>query len=416
MTILNRIASNWSFQEREKINNNWAIIEGYLSNLQGQINLLTGDVNIQELIDQLNQLLSQSNLVLEELESALDDVETIISNVQNATDEANNAAQSALNAISDIQSMIDNFQLKGTYDSETIYSKNNSVLHEGSSYIYINDTPSTGNPPPNYPLIANDYWHMTAAKGASGDGAVSKVNGKEPNGEGEIILTPSDIGAPSTTKFDEHSADNVRHVTAEEKGNWNAMLRAVTVGGSNEDANNPVASAILTSGIAKGAPDSGYWYIFTFTYGGGGGATPNMGQIAIAYLNNGSRGSDMRSRYKFGGEWSTWSPSFHLPTPVNAVLATGWYVNTGEALTYYKDGFGIVHVSGRVRRTDGNTSRRVTTLPVGYRPTKAVQSQVSTSITGSGYIDIDTSGNIDVWLDGTTNVNALINATFTTTV
>lgn len=214
----------------------------------------------------------------------------------------------------------------------------------------------------------------------------------------------------------EHLADNVRHVTAEDKANWNAMLRAVTVGGSNEDANNPVASAILTSGIAKGAPDSGYWYIFTFTYGGGGGATPNMGQIAIAYLNNGSRGSDMRSRYKFGGEWSTWSSSFHLPTPVNAVLATGWYVNTGEALTYYKDGFGIVHVSGRVRRTDGNSSRRITTLPVGYRPAKAVQSQVGTSITGSGYVDIDTNGNIDVWLDGTTNVNVLINATFTTTV
>lgn len=214
----------------------------------------------------------------------------------------------------------------------------------------------------------------------------------------------------------EHLADNVRHVTAEDKANWNAMLRAVTVGGSNEDANNPVASAILTSGIAKGAPDSGYWYIFTFTYGGGGGTTPNMGQIAIAYLNNGSRGSDMRTRYRFGGEWSAWSSSFHLPTPVNAVLATGWYVNTGEALTYYKDGFGIVHVNGRVRRTDGNTSRRVVTLPVGYRPTKAVQSQVTVGITSSGYVDIDINGNIDVWLEGSTNVSVLIDASFPTTV
>ena len=212
-----------------------------------------------------------------------------------------------------------------------------------------------------------------------------------------------------------HLADNVRHVTAEDKANWNAMLRAVTVGGSNEDANNPVASAILTSGIAKGAPDNGYWYIMTFTYH----ATPtsdNLGQIAIAYVENGTRRADMRTRYKYQGTWSSWSSSFHLPTPSTAVLATGWYVNAGEALTYYKDGFGVVHVNGRVRRTDGNSSRRITTLPVGYRPTKAVQSQVTVGITGSGYIDIDTSGNIDVWLDGTTNINALINATFTTTV
>lgn len=216
------------------------------------------------------------------------------------------------------------------------------------------------------------------------------------------------------TAFTEHSTDNVRHVTAEEKSNWNAMLRAVTVGGSSEDANNPVASAILTSGIAKGAPDSGYWYIITFSYGGGG--TSNIGQIAIAYLNNGSRGSDMRTRYRFGGEWSAWSSSFHLPTPVNAVLATGWFVNTGEALTYYKDGFGVVHVSGRVRRTDGNSSRRITTLPVGYRPTKAVQSQVTVGITGSGYVDIDINGNIDVWLEGSTNVSVLIDASFPTTV
>ncbi|MEY2355914.1 hypothetical protein [Lysinibacillus capsici] len=141
-----------------------------------------------------------------------------------------------------------------------------------------------------------------------------------------------------------------------------------------------------------------------------------MGQIAIAYLNNGSRGADIRSRYRFGGEWSSWSPSFHLPAPVNAVLATGWFVNAGESLTYYKDGFGVVHVSGRVRRTDGNSSRRITTLPVGYRPAKAVQSQVTVGVTGSGYVDIDTSGNIDVWLDATANADALINATFTTTV
>lgn len=217
------------------------------------------------------------------------------------------------------------------------------------------------------------------------------------------------------TEVTKHLPDNVRHVNIIEKDNWNAMLRAVTVGGSMENANEPTASTILTSGTANGAPDNSYWYIMTFRYS----TTGNLGQLAIAYLNNGSRGSDMRTRYRFGGEWSAWSPSLHLPTPTNAVLATGWYINTanlGEGLTYYKDAFEIVHVNGRVRRMDGNTSRRITTLPVGYRPIRHAQSQVTVGITGSGYVDIDVNGNIDVWLNDGNNTSVLINASFPTTV
>jgi len=205
--MLYRLGSNWSRTERERLNINWSIIENYLSNLQGQINLLTGDVNVQELIDELNRLLNDGTIILGELESFLNNATEIITNAQSATDNANDATQSALNAINDIQSMIDNFHSKGTYDNDTVYYKNNSVFHEGSSYIFINNTPGKGNPPPNYPTVANDHWQMTAAKGASGDGAVSKVNGKEPDGTGEVTLTPSDIGATSNTEFNEHLAE-----------------------------------------------------------------------------------------------------------------------------------------------------------------------------------------------------------------
>lgn len=423
---------------------------------------------------------NNANLEASNLSQLKIDVVKATQDANTATGNANQATQAAQTATDAINIVLPNVtglvNLK-EWNIETQYKKNNFVTLEGNGYMALRD--NKGVRPPSLPMLSNADWAMFVQKGEKGEqGTGVRILGTLPDesalpsiGEpGDAYLINGDLYVWSDTTNDwtnvgtikgpkgdtgpqgpqgeqgppgqdadltevnqeianikqtatdnqqvvtEHLADNVRHVTAEDKANWNAMLRAVTVGGSNEDANNPVASAILTSGIAKGAPDGGYWYIFTFTYGGGGGTTPNMGQIAIAYLNNVSRGSDMRTRYRFGGEWSAWSSSFHLSTPVNAVLATGWYVNTGEALTYYKDGFGIVHVSGRVRRTDGNSSRRITTLPVGYRPTKAVQSQVSTSITGSGYIDIDTSGNIDVWLDGTTNVNTLINATFTTTV
>lgn len=426
----------------------------------------------QEAADNANLEASNLSQLKIDVVQATQDANTATGNANQATQEA----QTATNAINIVLPNVTGLVNLKEWNIETQYKKNNFVTLEGNGYMALRD--NKGVRPPSLPMLSNADWAMFVQKGEKGEqGTGVRILGTLPDesalpsiGEpGDAYLINGDLYVWSDTTNDwtnvgtikgpkgdtgpqgpqgeqgppgqdadltevnqeianlqqtvtnnqqvvtEHLADNVHHVTPEEKGNWNAMLRAVTVGGSNEDANNPVASAILTSGIAKGAPDSGYWYIFTFTYGGGGGATPNMGQIAIAYLNNGSRGSDIRSRYKFGGEWSTWSPSFHLPTPSTSVLATGWYVNTGEALTYYKDGFGIVHVSGRVRRTDGNSSRRITTLPVGYRPTKAVQSQVSTSITGSGYVDIDTNGNIDVWLDGTTNVNVLIDATFTTT-
>jgi len=53
MTILNRLASNWSRTERERLNTNWSIIENYLSNLQEQIRVLTGGVDVQELLTKL---------------------------------------------------------------------------------------------------------------------------------------------------------------------------------------------------------------------------------------------------------------------------------------------------------------------------------------------------------------------------
>lgn len=202
MTILNRIPSDWSFEEREKLNDNWTIIESYLSSLQFQINILSGDADVQALIAQIEDIINRGNIVVSDLENALQDATTVINNARNATDDANNAAQDALDAINNIQDMINDFGSKGEYSNSTMYKKNNIIYYsDGCSYIYINGTPSAGNPPPIYPAISNAYWHRLADKGANGDGAVSKVNGKEPNGSGEVTLVPSDIGATSSTDF-----------------------------------------------------------------------------------------------------------------------------------------------------------------------------------------------------------------------
>lgn len=199
MAFLNPIASNWSRAEREKLNNNWTIIESYLSNLQGQINLLTGDVDVQKLVDQINDILNQGNVVIADLEAALQDASTVISNAQNATTEANNAAQDALNAINDMQAFINQFGNAESYDNSKPYKINNIVEFDGSGFICIKDT--QGNPPPSLSTKRNEWWQLFAQKGTDGTGAVSKVAGKSPDVDGNVPLTAQDVGATSISEF-----------------------------------------------------------------------------------------------------------------------------------------------------------------------------------------------------------------------
>lgn len=211
MTILNRIASNWSFQEREKLNSNWSIIESYLSKLQGQINILTGDLDVQEIVDQINEILNRGNIIISDLEAALQDVSTVITNVQNATidaqnatNDANNATQEALNAVNDMKAFIYQFGNAETYDSTKLYNVNNIVEYNGSGFICIQDTQS--NTPPTLPTKRNEWWQLIAQKGTDGTGAVSRVAGKSPESDGNVPLSPEDINAVNRNDYIDHLA------------------------------------------------------------------------------------------------------------------------------------------------------------------------------------------------------------------
>lgn len=206
MAILNPIASNWSRAEREKLNNNWIIIERYLLNLQGQINLLTGDVDVQALIDQINDILNQGNVVIADLEAALQDATTVITNAENATTDANNAAQEAQSAIDNMQAFINQFGNAESYDNSKLYKANNIVEFDGSGFICIKDT--QGNPPPTLPTKRNEWWQLFAQKGTDGTGAVSKVAGKTPELDGNVPLSAQDIGAVSNEDSGYYKGNN----------------------------------------------------------------------------------------------------------------------------------------------------------------------------------------------------------------
>lgn len=158
---------------------------------------------------------------------------------------------------------------KGEYVAATAYPKGSLVNYSGRVYIAVQAT--TGNLPTN-----TTFWNLFVDKGTDGLGAVNSVNGKTGNvtlnasevgaidegergiaggiaelneagqvvdadgnpvtgdvktvnGEsGNVVLTPEDIGSPSTGDFTGHTGNSDIHVTLTKKVEWDA--KETTVG------------------------------------------------------------------------------------------------------------------------------------------------------------------------------------------
>jgi hypothetical protein len=85
-----------------------------------------------------------------------------------------------------------------------------------------------------------------------------------------------------------------------------------------------------------------------------------------------------------------------LPALVAPTLLGGWsdvagaFARTG----YFKDGMGIVHLRGMVRRTSG-TQTVVFNLPAGYRPSAALQFPTRCGNDTICYFHVNANGDVD---------------------
>ena len=60
-------------------------------------------------------------------------------------------------------SLADLFAQASTYSEVVAYSKGTLVYNQGSIWVYINNTPSTGNAPPQLPIISSTYWELVGS-------------------------------------------------------------------------------------------------------------------------------------------------------------------------------------------------------------------------------------------------------------
>ena len=92
-------------------------------------------------------------------------------------------------------------------------------------------------------MIAQDASDIGGGSGSSGASSVSSVNGHT----GDVTLSASDVGAPSTDDFTSHTGNQTMHITASERSGWNNGLQI-----SYATATHPLyMSDYSASGIAS---------------------------------------------------------------------------------------------------------------------------------------------------------------------
>ncbi|AVK83527.1 hypothetical protein C3943_08095 [Lysinibacillus sp. B2A1] len=122
-----------------------------------------------------------------EFDNKINEAEVAITDTKNATDEANKAADS-----------IKGWGQATVWNSTTTYSKNNVVTYNGSTWQSKGDNNHN-----SIPSETNTNWILLALRGVDGTGAVSTVNGKSPDGAGNVELTADEIGTYTQQQIDD---------------------------------------------------------------------------------------------------------------------------------------------------------------------------------------------------------------------
>lgn len=96
------------------------------------------------------------------LANVMNEISNLLSLLQNNFQ--SNVINYLANELDGFNHLINEFNLKGSWDSETTYEIYNFVVYNNIDYLYINSTPSAGNLPTN-----TTYWLEINIRGATGE-------------------------------------------------------------------------------------------------------------------------------------------------------------------------------------------------------------------------------------------------------
>lgn len=157
--------------------------------------------NAQNAAQAANIATQNANAATQLANTAASKADTAGDNAQNAADAANAAATSANDAADAANIASQNIKGWGqatVWNSTTTYSKNNVVTYNGSTWQSKGDNNLN-----SIPSETNTNWILLALRGVDGTGAVSTVNGKSPDGTGNVLLSADEIGTYTQEQIDE---------------------------------------------------------------------------------------------------------------------------------------------------------------------------------------------------------------------
>lgn len=200
MPELYKVDSPITREQRNNLNATFQDILNRFTNLRYQISILAGGEDLEAVLQRIEDAIANANnttantqQVLDDISDALAQLSIALQNSENATNNANDAATNAQNEITAMQNFVNQLGNAESYDNSKTYFKNNIVEYNGSSYIALQQT--TGNTPPVLPNKQTAFWQLIAQRGVDGAGSVSSVNGISPDVNGNVQLTPGNIGA-----------------------------------------------------------------------------------------------------------------------------------------------------------------------------------------------------------------------------
>ncbi|QIC46308.1 hypothetical protein GAG94_03685 [Lysinibacillus sphaericus] len=134
---------------------------------------------VDDALLEMNNTIQNANQSIEDVNSLITDGQSVINEVEQVTSNA--------------QLLIDETKSVGEFILSNQYKRNNTVLHNGSTWIALQNTKD--NPLPILPSRENAYWRLVAQRGIDGTGSVVSVNGQSPNTEGDVVISATNVGA-----------------------------------------------------------------------------------------------------------------------------------------------------------------------------------------------------------------------------
>ncbi|MFJ7731167.1 hypothetical protein ACIQXF_04660 [Lysinibacillus sp. NPDC097231] len=181
----------------------------------------TAKINeMDDKIVEVNDKLLVADTKLKEVDDALLEVDHTIQNANQSIDNINTVINEAVQTTNNAQLLIDEAKSVGEFVLSKQYKKNNTVLHNGSTWIALQDTQH--NPLPILPVRENTYWRLVAQRGIDGNGSVVSVNGISPDVDGNVPLSAYDIDAITQSELDDTENKVTSFVTEHGIGSTNA--------------------------------------------------------------------------------------------------------------------------------------------------------------------------------------------------